>query len=76
MEHEYSLKRLSWTYPWAVRPLAHLPAQRADDARARRTLAGEPLHDRLIQGPMEMTQFLRFAVALSQPHSAGYTSGV
>src|SRR5215469_4434793 len=72
INHEYALKdELDPT--WAVRPceLSHC------NERAALVLedpGGEPLH-RLIQGPMEITQFLHLAIglasALSQLHERG-----
>ena len=62
IEHEYSL-RDELDSAWAVRPLA------LSEHRGRKTLVledpgGETL-DRFLPGPMEMTQFLRFAVGLA-----------
>ena len=72
MEHEYSL-RAELDLSWAVRPLA-LSQLNRQAMLVLENPGGEPL-DRLIQGPMEMTQFLRFAVglasALSQLHKRG-----
>ena len=72
MEHEYSL-RAGLDLSWAVRPLA-LSQLNGQTMLVLENPGGEPL-DRLIQGPMEMTQFLRFAVglatALSRLHKRG-----
>ncbi|HJY90378.1 MAG TPA: serine/threonine-protein kinase PknK, partial [Candidatus Acidoferrum sp.] len=72
MEHEYSL-RAELDPSWAVRPLA-LSQLNGQTMLVLENPGGEPL-DRLIQGPMEMTQFLRFAVglatALSRLHKRG-----
>ncbi len=72
MEHEYSL-RAELDLSWAVRPLA-LSQLNGQTMLVLENPGGEPL-DRLIQGPMEMTQFLRFAVglatALSRLHKRG-----
>jgi PAS domain S-box-containing protein len=72
MEHEYSL-RAELGRSWAVRPLA-LSQHNGQTMLVLENPGGEPL-DRLIQGPMEMTQFLRFAVglatALSRLHERG-----
>jgi len=62
MEHEYSL-RAELDLSWAVRPLA-LSQLNGQTMLVLENPGGEPL-DRLIQGPMEMTQFLRFAVGLA-----------
>src|SRR3984893_10194970 len=62
MEHEYSL-RTEMDLSWAVRPLA-LSQLNGQTMLVLENPGGEPL-DRLIQGPMEMTQFLRFAVGLA-----------
>src|SRR5580693_923796 len=72
MEHEYSL-RAELDLSWAVRPLA-LSQLNGQTMLVLENPGGEPL-DRLMQGPMEMTQFLRFAVgiatALSRLHKRG-----
>ena len=72
MEHESSL-RAELDLSWAVRPLA-LSQLNGQTMLVLENPGGEPL-DRLIQGPMEMTQFLRFAVglatALSRLHKRG-----
>src|SRR5437016_4718361 len=72
MEHCYSL-RAELDLPWAVRPLA-LSQLNGQTTLVLEKPGGEPL-DRLIQGPMEMTQFLRFAIglatALSRLHKRG-----
>jgi serine/threonine protein kinase len=69
MEHEYSF-RPELDPAWAVRPLA-LSRHNGQTMLVLEDPGGEPL-DRLIQGPMEMAQFLRFAAnlatALSQLH--------
>src|SRR5262249_36753896 len=61
MEHEYSL-RAELGPGWAVRPLA-LSEHSGQRMLVLEDPGGEPL-DRIIQGPMEMTQFLRVAVRL------------
>src|ERR1700726_2726054 len=72
MEHEYSL-RAELDLSWAVRPLA-LSQFNGQTMLVLENPGGEPL-DGLILGPMEMTQFLRFAVglatALSRLHKRG-----
>ncbi len=69
IEHEYSF-RTELDATWAVRPLA-LSQYNEQPVLVLENPGGEPLN-RLIQGPMEMTQFLRFAIglvtALSQLH--------
>jgi hypothetical protein len=62
MEHEYSL-RDELDPAWAVRPLA-LSEQRGQTTLVFEDPGGETL-DRLLAGPMEMTQFLRLAVGLA-----------
>src|SRR6202008_1759863 len=62
MEHEYSL-RTELDLSWAVRPLA-LSQLNGQTMLVLENPGGEPL-DRLIQGPMEMTQFLCFAIGLA-----------
>jgi PAS domain S-box-containing protein len=62
IEHEYSFRE-ELDITWAVRPLALL------QCNGQKTLVledpgGEPL-DRLIQGPMEIRQFLRIAIGLA-----------
>jgi len=62
MEHEYSLRdQLDST--WAIRPQA-LSQHSGETALVLEDPGGEPL-DLLIQGPMEMAQFLRLAVGLT-----------
>src|SRR5216684_4280139 len=72
LEHEHSL-RAELDRSWAVRPLA-LSQLNGQTMLVLENPGGEPL-DRLIHGPMEMTQFLRFAVglatALSRLHKRG-----
>jgi serine/threonine protein kinase len=69
IEHEYSF-RSELDATWAVRPLA-LSQYNEQRVLVLENPGGEPLN-RLIQGPMEMRQFLRFAIglatALSQLH--------
>ena len=69
MEREYSL-RSELHATWAVRPLA-LSQYNEQQVLVLENPGGEPLN-RLVQGPMEMRQFLRFAIglatALSQLH--------
>jgi PAS domain S-box-containing protein len=62
IEHEYSL-RDELDSAWAVRPLA-LSEQRGQTTLVLEDPGGEPL-DRFLPGPMEMTQFLHFAVGLA-----------
>ena len=62
IEHEYSL-RDELDSAWAVRPLA-LSKQRGQTTLVLEDPGGETL-DRFLPGPMQMTQFLRFAVALT-----------
>src|SRR5258707_7696614 len=72
MEHEYSFAA-ELDPSWASRPLA-LSHHNGQMALVLENPGGEPL-DRLIQGPMETAQFLRFAVglatALSRLHQRG-----
>jgi predicted ATPase/signal transduction histidine kinase/CheY-like chemotaxis protein len=72
MEHEYSFKA-ELDPGWAARPLAHA----SHEGRTMLVLSdpgGEPL-DRLLEKPMELTEFLRMAVGLSaalgQMHGRG-----
>ena len=62
IEREYSL-RGELDSAWAVRPLA-LSEQRGQTTLVLEDPGGEPL-DRFLPGPMEVTQFLRFAVGLA-----------
>ena len=62
LEHEYSF-RAELDPAWAVRPLALSP-HNEQTTLVLENPGGEPL-DRLIQGPMEMRQFLRFAAGLA-----------
>jgi PAS domain S-box-containing protein len=70
INHEYALRRELGT-TWAVRP-RDLSQYNEKTVLVLDDPGGEPLH-RLIQGPMEMKQFLRFAVglttAISQLHA-------
>ena len=72
IEREYSF-RSELDATWAVRPLA-LSQYNEQTVLVLENPGGEPLN-RLIHGPMEMTQFLRFAIglatALSQLHKRG-----
>jgi serine/threonine protein kinase len=72
LEHEYSLAA-ELDSAWAAKPLA-LTRHEGRTILILMDPGGEPL-DQLIQGPMEMTQFLRFAVglatALSRLHKRG-----
>jgi len=72
IEHEYSF-RSELDATWAVRPLA-LSQYEGRTVLVLENPGGEPLN-RLIQGPMEMRQFLRFAIGLattlSQLHKRG-----
>src|SRR5215468_5691956 len=69
IEHEYSFRN-ELDPTWAVRPII-LSQYKEQRVLVLEDLGGEPLN-RLIHGPMEMTQFLRFAIglatALSQLH--------
>src|ERR1700761_2698057 len=62
IEHEYSLCH-DFDTTWAVRPFA-LSECNGQKALVLEDPGGEFLH-RLIQGPMEITQFLRIAIGLS-----------
>src|SRR6201981_4139288 len=62
IEHEYSL-RDDLDSAWAIRSLA-LSEQRGQTQLVLEDPSGETL-DRFLPGPMEMTQFLRFAVGLA-----------
>jgi PAS domain S-box-containing protein len=62
IEHEYSL-RDELDSAWAVRSLA-LSEQRGQTTLVLEDPGGEPL-DRFLRGPMQMPQFLRFAVGLA-----------
>ena len=72
LEHAYSF-RSELEAGWAVRPVA-LSRYNEQRVLVLEDPGGKPLN-RLIQGPMDMTQFLRFAVglaaALSQLHKRG-----
>jgi len=72
MEHEYSLKA-ELDPRWAVQPLA-LASHEGRTTLVLTDPGGEPL-ERLLGKPMELTQFLRFAVGLSlalrQMHARG-----
>ena len=72
MEHEYSL-RAELDPAWAVRPLA-LATHQSRPALVLEDPGGEPL-DSLVGTPMELRQFLRFAIglaaALGQVHRSG-----
>src|SRR5215469_6698186 len=69
LQHEYSLRN-ELDATWAVRPLT-LSLYNEQTALVLQNPGGELLN-RVIQGPMEMTQFLRYAIglasALSQLH--------
>src|SRR3984885_2407476 len=62
IEHEYSLRH-DFDSAWAVRPIA-LSQWNGREALVLEDPGGEFLH-RLIQGPMEIKQFLRIAIGLS-----------
>jgi serine/threonine protein kinase len=62
IRHEYSI-RAALDAAWAVRPLA-LSLHNGQTMLVLENPGGEPL-DRLIDGPMEMSQFLRVAVELA-----------
>jgi len=62
IEHEYSF-RAELDPAWAVRPLV-LSQHSGRTVLVLEDPGGAPL-DRLIQGPMGMTQFLRFAIGLA-----------
>jgi serine/threonine protein kinase len=63
IEHEYSLRH-DFDTTWAVRPLA-LSQCNGQKALVLEDPGGEFLH-RLIQGPMEIEQFLRVAIGLTR----------
>ena len=69
INHEHALRR-ELDATWAVRP-RDLSQYNEKTVLVLDDPGGEPL-DRLIQGPMEIKQFLRFAVGLT-PQSASYT---
>src|SRR5712664_3996082 len=73
MEHEYSFAA-ELDPSWASRPLA-LSQHNGQMALVLENPGGEPL-DRLIQGPMETAQFLRFAVGLAMALSRLHQRGV
>src|SRR5258708_27648852 len=73
MEHEYSF-RAELDLAWAVRPLA-LSQHNEQTMLVLEDPGGEPL-DRLIQGPMEMTPFLRFAAGLATALSGLHKRGL
>src|SRR5215475_4818207 len=62
IEHEYSFRN-ELDPTWAVRPLA-LSQYNEQRVLVLENPGGEPLN-RLIQGPMEMRQFLRFTIGLA-----------
>ncbi len=62
LEHEYSL-RSELDAAWAARPLA-LSKYKEQQALVLEDPGGEPL-DRLMQGPMEISHFLRLAIGLA-----------
>src|SRR5580698_7900144 len=62
IEHEYSLRH-DFDATWAVRPIA-LSQYNGQEALVFEDPGGEFLHN-LIQGPMEIEQFLRVAIGLS-----------
>jgi serine/threonine protein kinase len=62
IEHEYSLRN-ELDSAWAVRSLA-LSEQRGQTTLVLEDPGGEPL-DRFLPGPMQVPQFLRFAVGLA-----------
>jgi serine/threonine protein kinase len=62
LEHEYAL-RTELDSAWAVRPLA-LVRDKGRTVLVLEDPGGKPL-DRLLQQPLELTQFLRVAVSLS-----------
>ncbi|HXJ44098.1 MAG TPA: AAA family ATPase, partial [Bryobacteraceae bacterium] len=67
MENEYSLRN-ELDSTWAVRPLK-LSEQRGQTTLMLEDFGGDTL-DRFLPGPMEMAQFLRFAVGLATALSA------
>ncbi len=73
LENEYSLKD-ELNSAWAVRPLA-LSHETGQETVVLEDPGGETL-DRLIQGPMEMGQFLRLAVALARTLSRFHERGL
>jgi len=62
MEHEYSFRE-ELDPAWAVRPIA-LSQHEGQMMLVLENPGGEPL-DRVIQGPIELTQFLRFGIGLA-----------
>ena len=72
IEHEYSL-RDELDSSWAVRPLA-LSEHRGQTTLVLEDPGGETL-DRFLPGPMEMTQFLRFAVGIATALSGLHEKG-
>src|SRR6266481_5931207 len=73
LENEYSLKD-ELNSAWAVRPLA-LSHESGQATLVLEDPGGETL-DRLLPGPMEMTQFLCFAVDLATALSGLHKSGL
>jgi len=73
IEHEYSL-RDELDSAWAVRPLA-VSQHRGQPVLVLEDPGGETL-DRLLPGPMEMGQFLRFAAGLASALSGLHRSGL
>ncbi len=73
LENEYSLKD-ELDSAWAVRPMA-LSRESGQMTLVLEDPGGETL-DRLLPGPMEMTQFLGFAVGLATALSGLHKSGL
>src|SRR6266478_6663582 len=73
LENEYSLKD-GLDSAWAVRPVV-LSRESGQVTLVLEDPGGETL-DRLLPGPMEMTQFLRFAVGLATALSRLHKSGL
>src|SRR6266481_2727740 len=73
LENEYSLKG-ELDSAWAVRPMA-LSHESGQATLVLENPGGETL-DRLLPGPMEMTQFSRFAVGLATALSRLHKSGL
>jgi len=73
IKHEYSL-RDALNSAWAIRPVA-LSQHSGKPTLELEDPGGEPL-DRLLRGPMEMTQFLRIATGLATALGALHQSGL
>ena len=73
LSHEYSLRDVLDS-AWAIRPVA-LSQHSGKPTLEFEDPGGEPL-DRLLRGPMEMTQFLRIATGLATVLGALHKSGL